>query len=299
MAKISVLILTYNERVHIARCVANARELGEEVFVVDSFSDDGTPELARSLGAHVVQHAWENHHARQINWAIDNLPFTGDWIFRLDADEWLTPELIQELRQRLDHVASDVNGIVLRRRLYAFGKWLRWGGQDQVYLLRLWRRGLARCEERWMDEHMVLASGRTQTFQNDFADENEKPLSWWIVKHAGYAVREVADTLLDRRRAEAAQTLPQDAADRRKRWLKWLLYSGVPRFVRPTLYFGYRYVGRLGFLDGVPGLTWHVLQAFWYRFLIDAILYDVERRAKLEGVDPLTVLERTYGLKAR
>ena len=151
MAKISVLILTYNERVHIARCVANARELGEEVFVVDSFSDDGTPELARSLGAHVVQHAWENHHARQINWAIDNLPFTGDWIFRLDADEWLTPELIQELRQRLDHVASDVNGIVLRRRLYAFGKWLRWGGQDQVYLLRLWRRGLARCEERWMD----------------------------------------------------------------------------------------------------------------------------------------------------
>jgi glycosyltransferase involved in cell wall biosynthesis len=296
MAKISVLILTYNERVHIARCVASARQLGHEVFVVDSFSDDGTPDIARSLGAQVFQHTWENHHARQINWALDNLPFSGDWIFRLDADEWLTPELIKELQEQLDHVPSDVNGIVLRRRLYAFGKWLRWGGQDRVFLLRLWRRGQARCEERWMDEHIVLASGRTQTFEHDFADE---PLSWWIIKHAGYAVREVADTLLERREAASAQELPHEATARRKRWLKLFLYSGVPRFVRPTLYFGYRYIGRLGFLDGVPGLTWHVLQAFWYRFLVDAILYDVERRAKLEGVDPLAVLERTYGLKAR
>lgn len=299
MATISVLILTYNERVHIARCVACARQFGDEVFVLDSFSDDGTPEIARSLGAHVYQHAWENHHARQINWALDHLPFNGDWIFRLDADEWLTPELIAELRQRLDGLPRDVNGIVMRRRLYAFGKWLRWGGQDRVYLLRLWRRGMARCEERWMDEHLVLSAGRTQTFEHDFADENEKPLSWWIIKHAGYAVREVADTLLERRNADSVKALPEHAADRRKRWLKLATYSAVPRFVRPTLYFGYRYVGRLGFLDGVPGLTWHVLQAFWYRFLVDAILYDVERRAKLEGVDPLTVLERTYGLKAR
>ena len=299
MAKISVLILTHNERLHIARCMASARQLGDEVFVVDSFSDDGTPEIARSLGAQVVQHAWENHHARQINWALDNLPFSGDWIFRLDADEWVTPELVQELQQQLDRVPEDVNGIVLRRRLYAFGRWLRWGGQDRVYLLRLWRRGLGRCEERWMDEHMILTSGRTQTFAHDFADENDKPLSWWVIKHAGYAVREVADTLLEQRQAASEQKLPQDAATRRKRWLKLFLYRAVPRFVRPALYFGYRYVGRLGFLDGVPGLAWHVLQAFWYRFLVDAILYDVERRAKLESVDPLAVLERTYGLKAR
>ena len=165
MAKISVLLLTHNERLHIARCVRGAQQFADEVFVVDSFSDDGTPDIARSLGAHVVQHVWENHHARQINWALDNVPFSGDWIFRLDADEWLTDELMQELRERLDQLPAEVTGIVLRRRLYAFGKWLRWGGQDGVYLLRLWRRGLGRCEERWMDEHMVLSSGRSVTFQ--------------------------------------------------------------------------------------------------------------------------------------
>ena len=299
MAKISVLLLTHNERVHIERCVRSAQQLAHEVFVVDSFSDDGTPELARALGAHVVQHAWENHHARQINWALDNLPWSGDWIFRLDADEWLTPELVQELRERLDPLPPDVSGVVLRRRLYAFGKWLRWGGQDGVYLLRLWRRGLGRCEERWMDEHMVLSSGRTVTFEHDFADENEKPLSWWVVKHAGYAVREAADTLLAQRDRLAGQTRPEDTSSRRKRWLKLVVYGGVPRFVRPTLYFGYRYFGRLGFLDGMPGLMWHVLQGFWYRFLVDAILYDVERRAARDGLDPLTVLEQSYGLKAR
>src|SRR6185312_4805816 len=141
------------------------------------------------------------------------------------------------------------------------------------HLLRIWRNGRARCEERWMDEHMQLTQGRSVLFEHDFADENSKPLSWWTVKHANYAVREVADTLLARQ--------AQQAASRRSG--RHLLYRGVPRFVRPSLYFAYRYFVKLGFLDGVAGLQWHVLQGFWYRFLIDSILEDVERRAAAEG----------------
>lgn len=296
MANISVLTLTYNEHMHIERCIRSAQQFAAAVFVVDCGSDDGTVEIARSLGAHVVHHAWEKHHARQVNWAIDNLPIRTEWVFRMDADELVTPELARELNERLDALPKDVTGVVLRRRLYAFGKHLRWGGQDRVHLLRIWRHGQARCEERWMDEHMLLSSGHSVMFRHDFADDNLKPLSWWITKHAGYAVREAADTLLAQRRSEQGE-LRTGQSSRRTRWLKRFVYGGVPRFVRPGLYFGYRYVVLLGFLDGVPGLLWHVLQGFWYRFLVDAILFDVERRAAAEGVTPLVVLERSYGIQ--
>jgi len=250
------------------------------------------------LGAQVFEHVWENNHARQINWAIDNLPIQTDWVLRLDADEWVTPELAHELNTRLASLPAHVTGVVARRRLYAFGKHLRWGGLGGIYLLRLWRRGQARCEERWMDEHMVLRSGQSVTFEHDFADENARPLSWWINKHAGYAVREVADVLLSRRAQGAdVSQLRTGSGSRRQRWLKLVVYGAAPRFVRPVLYFAYRYFALLGVLDGVPGLLWHVLQGFWSRFLVDAILYDVGRRAAAAHRDPIDVLETTYGIK--
>jgi glycosyltransferase involved in cell wall biosynthesis len=297
MANISVLTLTYNERLHIERCIRSAQQFAKQVFIVDSGSDDGTVEIARALGAQVFEHAWENHHARQVNWGIDNLPIETEWVFRMDADEFVTPELARELNERLDALPPEVTGVVMRRRLYAFGKRLRWGGQDRIRLLRIWRRGQARCEERWMDEHMRLLTGHSVTFAHDFADDNFRPLSWWISKHANYAVREVADTLLAR--AGAVTQPDAQPSGRSKRWLKHLIYRGVPRFVRAGLFFVYRYFVQLGFLDGIPGLIWHTLQGFWYRFLVDSILYDVERRAAVEGVEPLTVLERSYGLKLR
>src|SRR5262249_36515550 len=157
-----------------------------------------------------------------------------------DADEWVSPELAAELNARLAQVPSDVNGIVLRRRQYSFGKFLRWGGQYPIHAMRIWRRGHGRSEERWMDEHIVLRGGRTLTFAHDFEDDNRKPLHWWTTKQANYALREVADTLLARERlqpAAAEGSLPEDASSRRKRWLKLHVYRRIPRFVRPAAYF--------------------------------------------------------------
>jgi glycosyltransferase involved in cell wall biosynthesis len=307
-ADITVLTLTFNERVHIQRCVESAQQFASAVFVVDSCSTDGTQELARGLGAQVYEHAWENHHGRQINWALDHLPITTEWIFRLDADEWVSPELAEELKTRLSQVPSDVNGIVLRRRQYSFGKFMRYGGQYPIHAMRIWRRGHGRCEVRWMDEHIVLSAGRTLTFDHDFADDNLKPLHWWTTKQANYALREAADTLLERRSQggaeqggaeQRASSRPEDRSSRRKRWLKMNVYRRTPRFVRPVAYFSYRYFLALGILDGVPGLMWHVLQAFWYRFLVDSILADIERRAREQRVDELEILERVYGFKLR
>jgi glycosyltransferase involved in cell wall biosynthesis len=299
MADISVLILTYNERVHIERVVRSAQQFARAVFVVDSDSNDGTVELARSLGAQVFCHTWENNHARQVNWAIDNLPIETEWVMRLDADEIVSAPLADEIERSLTAMPSSVSGIVLKRRQVFMGRALRWGGTYPICLLRIWRRGQGRCEDRWMDEHMVVTSGETRQLEHDLEDRNLNDLRWWTAKEANYALREAADTLLARDGGSQDQTAPQDPRSRRKRQLKVHLYRRIPIFLRPAAYFGYRYVVRLGLLDGVPGLVWHVLQGFWYRFLVDSIIYDIERRAKEGGKSVVEVIEDGYGLKVR
>jgi glycosyltransferase involved in cell wall biosynthesis len=293
---ISVFILTFEERIHIDRCIRSVLPIACEVFVVDSGSRDGTVELARGLGAEVFEHAWENNHARQTNWAIDNLPIKGDWVMRVDADEIVTPELANEIRAVLATVSPEVNGLVVPRRQVFMGRPLRFGGAFPIQLLRIWRSGTARCEERWMDEHIVLSSGTTVTLHSELIDHNLNELRFWTSKEANYAVREAAEILLTRH-GSGTSTVPEDQLSRRKRWLKERIYRKLPPFVGPAGYFFYRYFVRLGVLDGVPGLAWHVLQGFWYRFLVDTIVLDIERRSMESGQGELELLEKLYGLR--
>jgi glycosyltransferase involved in cell wall biosynthesis len=295
MCDLSVIILTHNEQVHIARCIQSVRPLNAKVFVVDCGSQDNTVEIARSLGAHVYFHEWCGNSAQQLNWALGALPITTEWVFRLDADEWVSPELATELNERLAQLPPDITGIVVKRQQYAFGRRLRWGGHP-IQLLRCWRRGASTCEQRWMDEHMLLSRGSSVVFQHSIADQSLKPVNWWMAKHVNYAVREAADVLLSKAGDTDGRAIPSDAQSRRKRWLKQRVYARVPRFCRPFGLFSYRYFLQLGILDGLHGLAWHTLQGFCYRFLVDTILYDVERRARVEGVDPLLILRDVYGL---
>jgi glycosyltransferase involved in cell wall biosynthesis len=296
MAEIDVLILTYNEQLHIERCIRSVQVFAAEVYVVDSGSTDDTVEIAQQLGAHIVQHAWENNHARQTNWAIDHLPITAPWIMRVDADEIVTDALANELNSELAALPSDVTGLIVKRRQVFLGHTLRWGGNYPIRLLRLIRRGHGRCEERWMDEHLVITSGRAIELTHDLEDRNLNDLRWWTNKQANYAVREAADTLLARERREGHSAI-NDPSTRRKRWLKERIYRRTPRFSRPLLYFVYRYIFQLGLLDGSPGLIWHVLQGFWYRFLVDAVIYEVEHRARDTRLSRVEVLQTLYGLK--
>jgi glycosyltransferase involved in cell wall biosynthesis len=295
MADIAVFILTYNERLHIERCIRSVMPFAAQVFVVDCGSDDGTVDIAQQLGACVVHHAWENNHAFQTNWAIDNLPFSTAWVMRIDADEIVTEPLAREINDKLPTLPADVGGLILKRRQVFLGRFLRWGGNYPIRLLRGWRRGYGRCEDRWMDEHLVIANGRTLELMHDLEDRNLNDLRWWTNKQANYAVREVADTLL----AQEQLATPYDPSSRRKRWIKVHLYRRMPRFVRPLAYFLYRYFLRFGWLDGAPGLIWHVLQGFWYRYLVDAISYEVEHLASATHVSPLTVIEDVYKLRVQ
>lgn len=275
MLNISVIILTYNEEIHIRRCLTNARRFAKEIFVVDSYSTDKTIEFARSMGAKVVQHPFENY-AKQFNWALQNLPITTEWVWRLDADEYLSDELIAELQQRLPLLPANVNGLTAPCLRIFMGRYIK-HGIIPLILLRLFKPKYAACENRLMDEHIQLTEGAIVDLKAPFYDDNLNGLTWWTNKHNGYATREAMDLLLTEygiyeRSALNAGT--HSAAVRRKK----LLYVRLPLFWRAFAFFFYRYFLRGGFLDGKEGFLWHFLQGWWYRTLSDAKVYELKKR---------------------
>lgn len=273
---LSVLILTYNEEANLPHCLESLKGLDADIHIVDSGSTDQTVAIARRAGCHVVEHEFFSY-ADQYNWALDHLSFTTRWIMRLDADESLVPELVEELRETLPCVPADISGFLVKRRVYFWGRWMRHGGYYPTWLLRVWRTGVGRCESRWMDEHIILQEGRTAYLGHDLIDENHKGLGFWIDKHNRYADREVKD-LIAIAESSSGGDEPVGQAGRRRR-LKVRYYARLPLLLRAFLYWIYRYFILLGFLDGKAGMVFHFLQAFWYRFIVDA-KYIEQRRMK-------------------
>lgn len=283
MADVTVLILTYNEQLHIERCIRSVKPFAREIVLIDSGSTDATRAIAEREGCRVVEHAFTNH-AEQFNWGLDNVAITTEWVMRIDADEYVLPELADEIERRLPTLPADVSGINLKRRVIFMGRWIRYGGYYPIVLLRLFRRGQARSEQRVMDEHIRVTTGRTVTFDHDFVDENLNDLTWWTAKHNNYATREALELM----RLATARASGEDDGRfmvttrqaERKRWLKEHVYARLPVGLRPLFYFIYRYFILLGFLDGYQGVIWHTLQGFWYRFLVDAKLIELTRRSQ-------------------
>lgn len=276
---LSIIILTHNEELHIERCINNIQKISKQIFIVDSFSTDNTVLIAETLGVTVIQHKWTNY-AQQFQWGIDNLPIQTQWVMRFDADELLTDELIDELHVKLPSLSHDITGIALKRRHYFLGKWIKHGDRYPLVLLRLWKKGCAHIEQRWMDEHMVLDKGRSVLLESDFSDINLNNIDWFIDKHNKYASREMLDILNQKysfsfidQSIEANETTQAKF----KRYLKENIYNNFPIFIRPCLYFLYRYIVRLGFLDGKEGFAYHFMQGFWYRCLVDLKCIEAEK----------------------
>lgn len=260
--KISLIVLTYNEDVNLEKCLKSVEGLVSEIIIVDSGSTDKTKEIAEKYGAKFIFHKFINQ-AESFNWTLDNVEIGGEWVLRLDADEELLLELKTEIVEKLPNVSAEVSGFYLNRRNYFKGKWVRHGGYYPIWILRLFRKGMARSEEREMDEHLVLSGGKAEKFKNDFIDNNLKGLEEWKEKHRKYALREAKSFL--------AQQNGEDVSGQAgaKRKLKLQIYYRVPPFLRVILYFLYRYFILLGFLDGWSGTQFHLLQGFWYRWIID------------------------------
>lgn len=265
----SVIVLSFNSEETLGATLARACEISDEIFVVDSFSSDGTVALAESHGAKVVQHAFENYGAQR-NWAIDSLPISGKWQLHLDADEVMDAELIAAILELPDH--PEHAGYFVPRYVKFLGRVLRHGGMSPTWHLRLFCSGVGRCEDRKYDQHFLLQSGTTGQLRGVLIDDIAMSLSEWTARHNRWADGEVAE--LDAK--QEAGRLVADAKGnpaQRKRALREK-YNKLPLFVRPFALFTYRFVFKLGFLDGTEGFIFWVLQTFWFRFLIDAKIWE-------------------------
>lgn len=297
---LTVITLTKDEELHIARCLDSVAPFATHCLVVDSGSTDRTIEIAKAKGAEILFNPWINH-ASQMNWAISRVPNKTDWIMRLDADEVVPPDLADEIADQLSRLSEQIEGVYVSRRISFLGRPIQWGGVFPVRVLRLFRNGKGMCENRWMDEHIFVA-GATADFSGEIIDDNLKPVSWWIEKHNSYASREVVDLLnleFGFSDHETVADLRSGRQDSVKRWVKEKVYSRLPGGFRALIYFLYRYVIRLGFLDGREGTAFHVLQGFWYRYLVDVKLYEVRKYMRNHNVDVVTAIKNVLSIEIR
>jgi glycosyltransferase involved in cell wall biosynthesis len=280
MNDLSVVILTFNESLHIKRCIESLKIITNNIYIVDSFSTDDTVSIAESLGVKVYQNKWVNY-ARQYQWGLDNCPINTEWVMRMDADEFILPALANELNIKLKLLDNDISGVFIKRRVNFMGRWIQYGSYYPIWLLRVWRYNQGKIEERWMDEHIKLSSGHTVYFDHDLVDDNLNDLTWWTNKHNNYATREAIDilnTIYCFKSYDEVEPNLFGTQEQRKRKFKHL-YARMPLFLRPCIYFIWRFIIKLGFLDGKEGFIWHFLQGFWYRFLVDAKINEIYSKA--------------------
>ncbi len=294
---ITAIILTSNEDKHLARCIDSVRAITSDILVVDSYSTDSTEKIAEQKGATFLRRKWINY-ATQFNWALTQLKPNTNWVLRLDADEVITDALAKEILKKIPMVEDSVDGIYVCRQMIFQSQLIRYGGLYPLKVIRLLRYGRGECENRWMDEHIKVKGG-TIEFSGKIIDENLNSLTWWTDKHNKYSSREAVDLLnleFNFMHHDTVASLRGWTQPGLKRWIKERIYSRLPTSLRALFYFLYRYFLRFGFLDGRKGATFHFLQGFWYRFLVDAKISEVKQFAKEKKVDIRIAIAEVLGI---
>lgn len=275
LADLTAIILTKNEESNIEKCIKSINAITKRIIVIDSFSNDETPKIAERMGAEVYQHAFENY-SKQFKYGLENFDIKTKWVLRIDADEELTKSSAKEIENLCNkNENTDINGIVLRFEVNFMGRKLRHGGIYPFKKMNVFKYGIGYIEERNMDEHIVLKSGKYIETKSDCIHKDYKDLTYWINKHNWYASREVKDYFIEG--AQFSEAEQYELAARMKRIFKFKIYYKLPMGTRAHLYYLYRYYVRLGFLDGKEGKIFAFFQAYWYRFLVDAKIYETMR----------------------
>jgi glycosyltransferase involved in cell wall biosynthesis len=282
MADLTALILTKNEELNIGTCINSIRSLAKRIIVIDSFSNDNTVSIAKSLGAEVYQHEFENY-SKQFKYGLNNFNITTKWVFRIDADESLTEESAAELEKLCkENNDTDINGIIVRFEVNFMGKKLKHGGIYPFRKLLVFKYGLGDIEDRHMDEHIVLFKGKAVETKYDSIHRDYKDLTYWVNKVNWYASREVKDYYEELMNESARSSISSlDKKARIKRFIKFNIYYKLPMGLRAYMYYLYRYYFKLGFLDGKEGKIFAFFHAYWYRYLVDAKIYESEKNGKV------------------
>ena len=279
MIPVTLLVTTRNEAANIERCLTSAHQFVDQIFVIDSDSDDETASIAR-VYAEVVNLPYD--HTKIIpwiyQWGLDNLPIRNAWVMILEADQMLTPDLKNELERLFSQPEIPEDGFYVRRQQVFRGKALRFGGYGSKYMLKLFRRGKGELDPEETDTR-VYVKGAVGRLRFPIIEENRKEdeILFYLQKHLRYADVFAREELLRREHGANWKQEPKllGTPDQRVLWLKQLFFR-LPLYVRPFIYFFYRYVFLCGFLDGKQGAIFHFMQAFWFRLVWDIRLEELK-----------------------
>ena len=278
---LTIIVLTYNEEKRIQRVLDSIKSVTANIFVVDSFSDDSTVKILQEHKINYVQNPFENY-AKQRNWAQINDPFCSEWVMHLDADEPITNELASWIKSDFSEIAKKFDGFLFSRKTYFLGRWIKNGGQYPNFHLRLYKKYLGKCEEKAYDQHFVLEGGNVKVMHGlDIYNTVADNIDDLILSHNKWASLEAEEIFRGGEdKGEVTERLFGNPIERR-RWMKNKIFQKSPLFIRAFCYFIYRYIIKLGFLDGKEGLIFFVLQTFWFRFLVDAKVHEARISRKV------------------
>ena len=276
---VSVVILTFNEEKNIRDCIESVLDFTDDIFVVDSGSTDKTLEILSTYPVQVFSNPFENY-SQQRNWAIDTLKFKTEWVLNLDADHRTTEEFKVDIRNLFyNGIPPNVNAILASRRTMFMGKWIKYGGHYPTYHAAMFRLGKGKCENKLYDQHF-LVEGDTIKVKGDIIDMITESLSTFTLRHDKWSNLEALQQFENTVKVKDVIKADVTGNPIQKRRFYKNIYEKFPLFVRPFIYFFIRYFLKLGFLDGKRGLIFHFLQCFWFRFLIDAKIYEIRKNSK-------------------
>jgi glycosyltransferase involved in cell wall biosynthesis len=278
-APVSTLVLTYNEEPNIEACLRSVHGWCHEIFVLDSGSTDQTVAICLRYTDKIIVHPYTDH-ASQVSWALSNLPLACDWMLFLDADNVVSELLKREFEQALADDDLRIAGYYCRH-LHMFRNHPVRGLKS--HWLRLIRRAQTRVDQSELVDFRWILDGETRILSGEIIESNRKEndIDFWIDKHQKFSYRMAIEEVL--RNSGILKWSPElhprifGNYDEQMLWLKNRWYS-MPLYIRPFLYFLYRYIFRLGFLDGMNGFLYHFLQAFWFRLIVDMKISELQQR---------------------
>lgn len=273
MQSITAIILTKNEEKNVGQCLKSIQNLVERMVVVDSGSTDATLEIAKSYGADIYHNDFQ-YYAQQFNWGIDNTDIKTEWILRIDADEVFPEQLCDEIEEIIQKNEKDVNGITIEANLYFLGRHIKHGSPKKRKMM-LFKAGIGRIEDRRRDAQSILEYGKSVSAKNKFDHYDFKSLDQYIKRCNWYATREMQD-YIDYKNGVMRTDINTDADISKQRSKKFGIYYKAPMFFRAHLWFILNYYFKLGFLDGKEGKIFWFLECYWYRFIVDAKIYEYE-----------------------
>jgi len=294
---ITLIVTTRNEEANIEKCLESAYGFIDQIFVIDSESTDRTVTIARRY-SEVINLPYD--HSKIIpwiyQWALDNLPIRNEWVMILEADQTLTPELKREIEKLFAKPEIAENGFYIKRRQIFRGKALRFGGYGSKYMLKLFRRSAGELDPEETDTR-VYVKGEIGKLKYPIVEDNQKEndILFYLQKHLRYADTFAHEEMLRRRQNLEYKLKPRlfGTPDERTLWLK-RLYFRTPLYVRPFVYFFYRYFILLGFLDGKQGSVFHFLQAFWFRLILDIRIEELRKKSKESAKQEQAVSSQIY-----